>query len=120
MKAGDFVGALFLARDVTHRVHLSTRSYAKHMALRGFYDAVVGLADSFAETYQGRHGLIGNIPLASTKKSGNVLDFLEGQLEEIEGARYKFCDKDETAIQNIIDEVIALYLSTIYKLKFLA
>jgi len=120
MKPGDFVAALFLARDVTHRVHLSTRSYAKHMALAGFYEAVVGLADSFAETYQGRHGVISNIPLASTKQSGNVLDFLEGQLKEIEEERYKVCDRDETAIQNIIDEIVALYLTTIYKLKFLA
>jgi hypothetical protein len=34
--------------------------------------------------------------------------------------RYKVCDKDESALQNIIDEIVALYLSTIYKLKFLA
>ena len=37
-KAADFVGMLFLARDVTHSVHLNTRSYAKHMALAGFYE----------------------------------------------------------------------------------
>jgi hypothetical protein len=55
MKAADFVGLLFLARDVTHSVHLNTRSYAKHKALH-----------------------------------------------------------------NIIDEIVALYLSTLYKLKFLA
>lgn len=30
------------------------------------------------------------------------------------------CDKDDTAIQNIIDEIVDLYLSTLYKLKFLA
>lgn len=120
MKAGDFVGMLFLARDVAHRVHLSTRSYAKHVALNGFYEGIVGLADSFAETYQGRHGLIGNVPLMSTKQNGNILDFLEEQLKEIEDGRYKFCERDETAIQNIIDEVVALYLTTIYKLKFLA
>jgi hypothetical protein len=30
------------------------------------------------------------------------------------------CGKDETALQNIIDEIVGLYLSTIYKIKFLA
>ena len=115
-----FLGMLFLARDVTHSVHLNTRSYAKHKALGSFYDKVVDLADSFAEAYQGRHGLIGPISLMSAKKTSNVVDFLEDQLEEIEKNRYVFCEKDETALQNIIDEIVALYLSTLYKLKFLA
>jgi hypothetical protein len=41
-------------------------------------------------------------------------------LAEIEDARYDVCDKNETALQNIIDEIVGLYLSTLYKLKFLA
>lgn len=120
MKPADFVGHLFLARDVTHSVHLNTRSYAKHKALQEFYEGVVGLADDFAEAYQGRHGLIGPITLQSAKKNGNVIEFLQESLAEIEANRYKFCDEDDTAIQNIIDEIVALYLSTLYKLRFLA
>ena len=120
MKPADFVGHLFLARDVTHSVHLNTRSYAKHKALGSFYDKVIDLADSFAEAYQGRHGLIGPITLQSAKKTGNVIEFLQESLAEIEANRYKFCDENETAIQNIIDEIVALYLSTLYKLRFLA
>ena len=120
MKPADFVGMLFLARDVTHSVHLNTRSFAKHMALQGFYEGIVGLADDFAEAYQGRHGLIGPISLQSAKKTSNVIEFLQDQLAEIESNRYKFCDKEETAIQNIIDEIVSLYLSTLYKLRFLA
>ena len=120
MKAADFVGMLFLARDVTHSVHLNTRSYSKHKALGGFYDNVIDLADTFAEAYQGRHGLIGPISLMSAKKTTNVIDFLQNQLEEIENERYNVCDKDDTAIQNIIDEIVGLYLSTLYKLRFLA
>jgi len=120
MKPADFVGMLFLARDVTHSVHLNTRSYAKHKALGKFYTGVVDLADSFAEAYQGRHGLIGPITLMSAKKTTNIVEFLQDQLAEIEANRYKFCDKEETSIQNIIDEIVALYLSTLYKLRFLA
>ncbi len=120
MKPADFVGHLFLARDVTHSVHLNTRSYAKHKALGSFYDKVIDLADTFAEAYQGRHGLIGPITLQSAKKNGNVVEFLQESLAEIEVNRYKFCDEDDTAIQNIIDEIVALYLSTLYKLRFLA
>lgn len=120
MKACDFVGMLFLARDVTHSVHLNTRSYAKHKALRGFYDHVIELADTFAEAYQGRHGLIGPISLMSAKKTTNVVDFLQDQVAEIEKCRYDVCDETDSPIQNIIDEILALYLTTLYKLKFLA
>jgi DNA-binding ferritin-like protein len=120
MKACDFVGLLFLARDVTHSVHLNTRSYAKHKALQKFYEGIVGLADTFAEAYQGRHGLMGGITLQTAKKTANVTEFLQDQLDEIETARSKVVDKDDTALQNIIDEIVALYLSTLYKLKFLA
>lgn len=120
MTAAQFVGLLFLSRDVAHSVHLNTRSFAKHMALNTFYDEIVGLADSFAEAYQGRHGLIGQISVPANKKAANIVEFLQGQLDEIEKCRYEVCEKSDTAIQNIIDEIVALYLSTLYKLRFLA
>lgn len=120
MKASDFVGMLFLARDVAHSVHLNTRSFAKHMALQGFYEEIVGLADSFAEAYQGKYGLMGPISLMSAKKTGNIIEFLQDQMEEIEAERFKIVDKDCTPLHNIIDEIVALYLSTLYKLRFLA
>jgi hypothetical protein len=120
MKCADFVGTLFLARDVAHSVHLNTRSFAKHSALNSFYDEVVELADKFAEAYQGRHGLIGPISLMSAKKTTNIVEFLEDSLADIEKMRYEVVEKTDTPIQNIIDEIIGLYLSTLYKLKFLA
>ena len=120
MKCNDFIGTLFLARDVTHSVHLNTRSYAKHKALQGFYEGIIDLADGFAEAYQGRYGLIGPISLMSAKKTGNVVEFLQDQLDEIESGRYDVCKKDDTPLQNLIDGIIELYLSTLYKLRFLA
>lgn len=120
MSCDKFIGMLFLARDVTHSVHLNTRSYAKHVALQGFYEGIVDLADKLAEAYQGRHGLIGPITLHSTKKNNNVVEFLQGQLEEIEAMRYEVIDRKDTPLQNIVDEIVGLYLSTLYKLRFLA
>ena len=120
MSCADFVGTLFLARDVAHSVHLNTRSFAKHTALNEFYDAIVDLADKFAEAYQGRHGMIGPITLMSAKKTGNILEFLQDSLADIEKMRYEVCDKSDSPLQNIIDEIVGQYLSSIYKLKFLA
>ena len=120
MSCEKFIGMLFLARDVTHSVHLNTRSYSKHKALQKFYENIIDRADTFAEAYQGRYGLIGPIALMSAKKTENVVAFLEDQLAELEAMRYDVCDKADAPLQNLIDGIIELYLSTLYKLKFLA
>jgi hypothetical protein len=120
MKCNDFMGMLFLARDVTHSVHLNTRSYSKHVALNIFYDRIVGAADDFAEAYQGRHGMIGPISLMSAKKTTNVIEFLQDQLDEIEKCRYEVVDKSDSSLQQLIDNIIEIYLRTLYKLKSLA
>jgi DUF1680 family protein len=120
MKAADFIGILFLARDVTHSVHLNTRSFSKHTALNIFYDRIIDAADDFVETYQGRHGLVGPITLNSPKKTTNIVEFLEDSLAQVEAARYEVCDKSDTALQQLIDNIVEIYLRTLYKLKFLA
>jgi hypothetical protein len=120
MKPADFVGMLFLGRDVAHSVHLNTRSFSKHMALNTFYEGIVDLADRFTEAYQGKYGLVGPITLMSAKKTGNILEFLEDQLNEIHSVRYDVVEKECTALHNIIDEIEGLYMSTLYKLKYLA
>jgi hypothetical protein len=119
-KAADFVGMLFLARDVAHSVHLNTRSYSKHVALNIFYDRIIDATDDFAESYQGRHGLIGPITLMSAKKTENIIEFLQNQLDEIEKCRYDVVDKTDTSIQQLIDNIVEIYLRTLYKLRFLA
>ena len=120
MKANEFVGLLFLARDVAHSVHLNTRSFSKHMALNSFYDGIIDHADAFAEAYQGRHGLMGPITLHSAKKTANIIEFLQGSLAEVEAARYDVCDKTDSSLQQLIDNIVELYLTTLYKLRFLA
>jgi hypothetical protein len=120
MKANEFLGLLFLARDVAHSVHLNTRSFSKHEALNIFYNRIIGAADDFAEAYQGRHGLIGPITLHSAKKTSNIIEFLEDSLKQIEDARYEVVDKTDMSLQQLIDNIIEIYLRTLYKLRFLA
>lgn len=117
---GQLVGTLFLARDLAHRAHLKTRSYAKHMALEGFYSGIVGLADGLTEMYQGRFNKLIDIPLLSSQADQDITGVLSGQLDWIKKARYEAVPKEETAIHNHIDEVEGLYMSTLYKLRFLS
>jgi hypothetical protein len=101
-------------------VHLNTRSYSRHVALNIFYDRIIGAADDFAEAYQGRHGLMGPITLHSAKKTANIIEFLEDSLKEIEDCRYEVADKSDSSLQQLIDNIIEIYLRTLYKLRFLA
>ena len=114
---GRLIALLFLGREIAHREHLRTKSYAQHMALNTFYEGVVEIADSIAEAYQGRNGIIDNIPYLTAESANDIAGTLEKQLAAIEKLRYTAVAKDETAIQNLIDEAVALYLSTIYKLR---
>jgi len=120
MTAAQLMGLLFLGRNVAHSVHLNTRSYSKHVALNIFYDSVIDHADAFAEAYQGRHGLIGPIAIPAAKKTTNIIEFLQSQLEEIEKCRYEVVDKSDSSLQQLIDNIVELYLTTLYKLRFLA
>ena len=120
MNAAQLVGLLFLGRNVAHSVHLNTRSYSKHVALNIFYDRIIDAADDFAEAYQGRHGLIGPIAIPAAKKTTNIIEFLQEQLDEIEKGRYDVCDRTDMSLQQLIDNIIEIYLRTLYKLRFLA
>jgi hypothetical protein len=117
---GRLIALLFLGREIAHREHLRTKSYAQHMALNTFYDEIIGIADSIAEAYQGRNGIIANIPMLTNDTQGAIDVVLEKQLAAIEKLRYTASPKEDTAIQNLIDGAVELYLSTIYKLRNLS
>lgn len=117
---GQFVAMLFLARDLAHIEHLRVRgtgSYAAHQALGGFYDAIVGLADSLIEAYQGRTGEMVQIDRFGDSKPQDIVVALEAQLKWLEANRYKAIPKEDSPLQNIVDEVVTTYLRTLYKLK---
>lgn len=111
------LATLFLSREVAHREHLKTKSFSQHMALGEFYEGIVERADAIAEAYQGKYFVIDEIPILGWDGKGKIDDILESHMDDIEKLRYQACDKNETAIQNLIDEAIALYLSTLYKLR---
>lgn len=113
----QFIALLFLSRDEAHKAHLNSDSYAEHVALGAFYDEIIDLADSLAEAWMGRNlKKVGDIP-ALKSPQGDIIQVLKRHLEVIEDTR-DFLGED-TPLQNIADEIVALYLSTLYKLKFL-
>lgn len=115
---GEFIATLFLTRDVAHREHLRTKSYSPHKALGHFYEDIAGLADKLTEAYQGRHGIIKEIPILTEKeKYREPIYCIADKLAYIEKNRYKAIPKEDSALQNIVDEVVGEFLSLIYKLE---
>ena len=72
-----------------------------------------------AEAYQGLTGkqLI-DIPYFSNSSKGDITSTLKKLLKRVEELRVDV-EPDNSTIQNVIDEVVATFLSTIYKLTFL-
>ena len=115
---GEMIMRLLHARTNAHVLHLKATSYAKHVALNEFYDALVPLVDTLAETYQGAHGLISNYPGRYTPVEDPVA-LVSGLGTWVEDKRYECCEAEDTYLQNTIDEIIALCHSTTYRLKVL-
>lgn len=115
--AGEFVGLMFFERSVAHANHLTTSMFSRHDALQKFYEGIVELADSFSEAYIGRFGDIDEIQMSWTSPEDEIIDFLQGSLEWIEANRYIVAPQRDTALQNIIDEIVSLHLSTLFLLK---
>lgn len=113
------IAHLFLARELAHRAHLKARTYSVHMALGDFYNAIGEHADSITEAYQGRFGVLLDIPILTGNQDSPILETLRAHVEWLGSQRYIAVAREETAIQNMIDEAVGAYLSTIYKLTFL-
>ncbi len=114
-KYAKFISLLFNARTNAHIAHLQTTSYATHKALGDFYTEIVGLADRFAESAQGTQGILKGYTLGSLCDCP-ITDYLKEQLAEILRSRSTFT---EGHLVQIIDDVVELYTSTIYKLTIL-
>ena len=117
---GQFISTLFASRTQAHVFHLQTNSFAAHKALNEYYDEIIGIADGIAESIQGKYGIItgySNIDLMEGNDCNEVVKYFTALEMYVERARQTM--PQDSYIQNQIDEVVALIVSTIYKLKFL-
>ena len=116
----QLISRVFYARNLAHFAHWRAKgdgSFARHMALGEFYDGVIDAIDPLVEAYQGAYDLIGNIP-APTDMQKDVLKCLEADAKWIEEHHEDICQGNR-AVANLIDTLTGVYLSAIYKLKYL-
>lgn len=117
----QLIAIMFLSRDLAHREHLrvsGSGAYAAHMALGSFYEAITDIADELTETYQGaKNQIIEKIPLLAHKGSEDIIQILQSHVDWIQSNRYEAIPREDTPLQNIVDEGVALYWRTLYKLR---
>ena len=113
------VSYLLHSQTQVHVFHLQTGSYAEHKALQNYYEGIDDLMDSLIESYQGSNGIVEEYKAFPIKKYGGnemVVAYFDNLKKIIDENRES---ADGSHLQNIIDEIIELITSTLYKLKFL-
>lgn len=111
----DLAARVFASRDAAHRAHWATGSYATHMALGSFYDDAIEAVDAVVECYQGRFGLIGPFAV-EVPVEPNIILAIERDVAWIE-AEADAIANGSTAVRNLIDGLIEVYRSCLYKLN---
>lgn len=110
----ELAAKVFADRDMAHMQHLRTDSYAEHVALGEFYEAVIPLVDDVIEMYQ---GVFSSFPAfqVQTKKVTDIKENLGDTLDWMQAMRDDISNGD-SSIGNAIDTLAGCYQKTIYKL----
>jgi hypothetical protein len=116
-----FFSKLFEARQMAHIFHLQVKAEMgsgwEHDALNTFYDGILEFTDELIETYQGQYGIVEGYETIDTSATGQMksLEYIKQTVDFIRTER-KSIKEEDTHLHNVIDEIVALFYKTIYKL----
>lgn len=108
----ELIDKTFHIRDASHIAHWKTKSYSEHMALGDYYEDIIEKIDELIEAYQGTFGIIGKVQEQDTdiaKSINDMIIWLNENRSEI--------GRNVASIENIVDELTALNMRTLYKLE---
>ena len=108
----ELIEKTFKLRDAAHIAHWKTKSYSEHKALGHFYEDVIEDLDKLIEAYQGVFGIVEKIE--GEKK--DVASEIKDQILWINENRSNIAG-NIPALENIVDELTALHMTTLYKLE---
>lgn len=107
----ELIRKMFESRNAAHREHWKTGSYAAHKALGHFYEELIDVLDTYVEAHQGTFGVI--------NEAGNETDVAKTIHDDIlwlTKNRSKITN-GVPALENILDDMTALHMKTLYKLE---
>ena len=116
----QLISPVFYTRNSAHLQHWKVKgpgSYAQHAALGSFYDGLIDKIDSIVEVYQGYFDLIALVPpRPGALLPNDIVKHLSEDCDWIMENREEIA-QDNSAVENLVDELLALYMSTLYKLR---
>jgi len=115
----ELIARVFKTRNHAHLTHWKTKSYAEHQALGSFYDDLIDKLDQIVEACQGSKGIIGHVNIATKDESLDIIKLLTEDANWISNNRPRIAH-GVPAIENLVDELVGIYLTTLYKLKNLS
>ena len=119
MKIEELFGTLQQAVVGSWRKHLRTAKYGKHEALDEFYKEMPEKVDALIEAWMGAHGKkIGGFENLLKSANYNTLSYLK-ELKKICKQGYDLLDDNEE-LEGLLDDIVNLINSTLYKVKELA
>ena len=116
------ISTILASRDQAHIFHWQTTgdgSYAAHMALNAYYDAIPDMVDALVESYQGKYGILKGLTPPEKfdeYELTTVVKYFKGLVTFISRA-YDKIDPSDTNIINQLDMFKDLTYTTIYKLE---
>lgn len=119
-----FISKLFESREMANIYHYQARgegSASAHKALEEYYLGILELIDELIEVYQGQYDIIENYDQIDTNgtKSVDRIQYFIDLAEFIKSTRKVAFLQEDSHLQNIVDEAVALIYRTLYKLKYL-
>ena len=117
------ISTLMASRDQAHIFHWQTTgpgSFAAHLALATYYEAIPDMIDARVETYQGKYGIISGYTPAEQFADYNdlqVVNYFKALGAYVEKTRTNPEFPQDAYLQNIVDEMHVLIYSTLYKME---
>lgn len=119
MTIEELFGTLQQATVASWRKHLRTAKYAKHEALDEFYKELPEKVDALIEGYMGARGKkITKFENILKSSNMNTLKYLQ-ELKKVCKQGYDLLDDNEE-LEGLLDDIVNLINSTLYKVKELA
>jgi len=114
MSCPQFIAESMALRTAAHLAHLTTTSYAQHVALGEFYEKLMDLVDAYAEVHMGLNKRIETFPNVPVPR-GSIADALEDYLEAIGAEAAE--EKKSESLKNLLAGIEELTARTLYKLR---
>lgn len=103
---------VFKVRNAAHANHWTTNSFSQHEALGEFYEEIITSIDKYVEAHQGTFGQMEKAPDGVK----DIAEVLRDEMLWLVENRAKIA-KSVPALENILDEMAAVYMKTLYKIE---